>query len=67
MSYWNYRVLEYSDGSLGIHEVYYDDDGNVDNCTELPFATGDNEEELRDDLKDLSRSFELPRLKYEDF
>ena len=29
MSYWNYRVVN-KDGYLGIHEVHYDDDGQVE-------------------------------------
>ena len=24
---WNYRILRHEDGSLALHEVYYDEDG----------------------------------------
>jgi len=32
--YWNYRIMQYPDGECGIHEVYYDDDGNVESWTQ---------------------------------
>lgn len=31
---WNYRVIQYDDGSFGLHEVFYDDNGKPNACTE---------------------------------
>jgi len=34
---WNYRVVEYTDGSgFGLHEVYYDKDGTPTRMTKRP-------------------------------
>lgn len=39
MGYWNYRLVKYADGSgFGLHEVYYDDDGNPDAMTQDPIG-----------------------------
>lgn len=43
---WNYRIMSYAEGGLGVHEVYYDDVGNVTGWTEKPMITGDTREEL---------------------
>lgn len=59
MSHWNYRIFEYSDGTLGIHETYYDKDGKVNGWTLLPLFTGDSVKELLEVLemikKDIKR------------
>lgn len=34
---WNYRVLRYPDGALGVHEVFYTD-GKPTSCTEDPIG-----------------------------
>jgi len=34
MSGWNYRVVQYDNGDCGLHEVYYDDSGNVNGVTQ---------------------------------
>ena len=31
---WSYRIMKHSDGWLGLHEVFYDDDGKVNGWTE---------------------------------
>ena len=31
---WNYRLLEKKDGSIGIHEVYYDDNNQIVSWTD---------------------------------
>ena len=32
---WDYRIIRYADGAgYGLHEVYYDDDGEIDMMTE---------------------------------
>lgn len=35
---WNYRVLRRDDGSLTLHEVFYDQDGNPTGCTKDPIS-----------------------------
>lgn len=30
---WNHRLIRYEDGSLGIHEVFYGDQGDPWTCT----------------------------------
>ena len=46
---WNHRVVKrtYPNGdvSFGIHEVYYDDNGNVTGCTEDPIGVVEDTEE----------------------
>jgi len=45
---WNNRVMRYKDGSLGIHEVYYEDDGTVNGYTiEAVGCYGDDLEDLK--------------------
>lgn len=52
---WNYRVLRYPDGALGVHEVFYTD-GKPTSCTEDPIgAVGDDLEELRRELEAMLR------------
>lgn len=36
MGHWSYRVLRHPDGALGIHEVFYDDDGTPHSCSTEP-------------------------------
>lgn len=53
MGHWNYRIVKYADGSgYGLHEVYYDDNGEPKGYTENPcgFVTdceGGGEREAR--------------------
>jgi hypothetical protein len=51
---WNYRVVRTTDGeeeSFAIYEVYYDDDGRPEACTEDPaHPSGETLEELAEDL-----------------
>ncbi len=37
MGHWNYRVVR-KNGYLGIHEVYYDDSGNIHNLSIEPVS-----------------------------
>jgi hypothetical protein len=74
---WNYRVLsrtkynglrkeEYQE--LGVHEVYYDDEGNPTSCSVDPITPwGFSFVELRKDFELMRRAFEKPVLRYEDF
>lgn len=46
---WNYRIVEYADGTgFGLHEVHYDKIGVETSMTEDPAAfVGDTPEEVR--------------------
>ena len=33
---WNYRIIRYANGDLGLHEVHYDDDGKPEQRTTEP-------------------------------
>jgi hypothetical protein len=55
---WNYRVIHMADGSYGIYEVYYGDDGMLQSRSVEPIGVwGDSFEELR--MKRLNRSFTI--------
>ncbi len=45
---WNYRIVRYSDGSLGLHEVHYDGQGNPVAMTDSPatFVCEEDEDTL---------------------
>ncbi len=66
---WNYRVLSYNDGTLGVHEVYYDDanDPTVPtSCTEDAVGVvGDDLSDLRAVLEDFRSAFDAPVLDYD--
>jgi hypothetical protein len=47
---WNHRVIQHDDGTLGIYEVYYDDDGKPYMWTEDAFVIGDDADELMEEL-----------------
>jgi len=64
---WNYRVLRYKDGALGIHEVYYDGAERPHSCTENPSAVGDDLDELRDVLQRMLVALDVEILDYEAF
>lgn len=68
MTTWNYRVLRYQSGDVGIHEVYYDDDGKAVSCTVDEIgAMGADLDELRSDLEHMMRALSLPVLDYDAF
>lgn len=63
---WNYRVLRYSTGELGLHEVFYDADGNPDGCTmEAVGLVGDDLTEMHRGLDMMRRALHEPILEYE--
>ena len=72
---WNHRVLvkEYSDEDgkqfeFGIHEVYYDDDGVPNMCTEEPVAVvGESLAGLGQTLDWMRACLLQPLLAYADF
>jgi len=49
---WNYRLIRhkarssFNEDCIGVHEVHYDDDGNVRAWTEQPSIIGDTREEV---------------------
>ncbi len=71
MSTWNYRVLERKDKKTGekiyaIHEVYSNDEGQPDGCTENDVAPmGESLEELKDDIEYYLRALKMPVLVYD--
>ncbi len=71
MSTWNYRVLERADKKTGektyaIHEVYYNDEDQPDNCTENAVAPmGESLEELKGDIEYYLRALKIPVLVYD--
>lgn len=72
---WNYRIVKNQKGSktgsqelsFEIHEVYYDDKGNIESWTENPCSPyGETLEELKQDLKHMFKAFEEPVLEFTD-
>jgi uncharacterized protein with NAD-binding domain and iron-sulfur cluster len=70
---WNYRIIKHDDGDpiyYGLHEVYYDEEHNIDMWTLEAEVVGDSVEEIvsvlkmmLDDVKrhDLLTHSELPK------
>jgi len=75
MSHWNYRVMQQPERPddpddkgiwLAIHEVFYDDDGEVDGWTKDAVTVGGNsKEELLKVLENMTAAAEKPVLDYE--
>ena len=71
---WNYRVIRKTQTGYdnlgeyyGIHEVYYDDDGNPEMVTVEPVGPdGDTYEELVEDISCMIDAFGKATLDYED-
>jgi hypothetical protein len=60
MTTWNYRVIRYKNGDLGIHEVYYNDEGIPVSCTENAVGVyGDGV--YADGIEDMSKTLEHMR------
>lgn len=67
---WNYRVFRYDEDppAYGIHEVYYDDDGNVESITERAVGvTADSRNGVLLVLADMADSFRHPVLDYKTY
>jgi hypothetical protein len=69
---WNYRIIEHknTDGSswFAIHEVYYDEAGTPEHCSEEPcFAHGEDVETLITDMQYMTQALNKPVLRYSDF
>lgn len=60
---WNYRIVKSKDYAgddyFQVHEVYYDDDGKANGCTENAITPGGNSvEELKSTFEMILESFE---------
>ncbi len=69
---WNYRIIRDGEGNLGLHEVFYDDDGAPRSCTQNPISFGADAEEGKDGIitaleHALSDAREKPILDMDDF
>jgi len=65
MSLWNYRVMV-KDGSYAVHEVFYDDEGNVEAWAEDPvYPRGQSVEELAEDFDLYRLALDKPPLDYQ--
>lgn len=67
---WNYRMLRHTHGPgeewLAIHEVYYDEKGNVVTWTEDPSQPiGDTVDDLRWDLEKMLQALDHPVIEVE--
>ena len=63
---WNYRLMRYSSGGIGIHEVFYDDAGVPASWTERAVGlVGVDLEDIRSGLSLMAMSLDKPVLDYE--
>ena len=70
MTGWNHRVVRkhyMGETVLGIHEVYYDDEGVPEMVTVEPVgAVGDTLVELKEEFLSMLAALKLPILEYDD-
>jgi hypothetical protein len=60
---WDYRVME-DDGMFTIHEVYYNDKGDITSISQDPMGpSGDTLEELKGDMEYFLHALDMPVLK----
>lgn len=63
MTVWNYRILRQPNGTLAIHEVYYDNKGNPKLWTSEPVDVGgETLDDLRAELKYMQFALKRPIL-----
>jgi hypothetical protein len=63
MTHWNYRVIKRQDESFGIHEVYYDENGDPTMCTADPVTLyGDSVDEIVNDVNHILHALNKPVL-----
>lgn len=63
---WDYRVIEHN-GMFTIHEVYYNDRGDITSMSQDPMGpSGDTLEELKGDMEYFFQALGLPVLKKEE-
>ena len=58
---WNYRLVKHNDGTHGIHEVFYDDDGNPDGMSMDPIRLGSFDYEDEDPKTEMLAELEMIR------
>lgn len=65
---WNYRVIKSAEG-YSIYEVFYDDNGNPDACTQEPIVDFycETPEAIQFELDIIKKAFDKPVLNIEDF
>ena len=68
INYWGYRVVKYTNGSLFIHEAYYDHrEGLLGIANDPAAACGDTREELEENIELITQALNEPVLDYEDY
>lgn len=62
MTTWDYRVVRYENGMYGLHEVGYDEDGNIEDRTAEPVQQTEftSVECLKDDINAMLEAFDKP-------
>ncbi|MGK7929363.1 MAG: hypothetical protein AB4290_29675 [Spirulina sp.] len=64
---WTYRVFYDNQGRYSIREVFYEQDGQIIDCSKIPVAVvGSNLEELMQLIQWFKDAFELPVLSLEE-
>jgi len=63
---WNYRVIQADDGTLQIHEVYYDNAGKPWAYTAPTNPVGDDLADLTGDLRYMFKALEKPIITQEE-
>ncbi|MBI2009336.1 hypothetical protein HYS84_02900 [Candidatus Saccharibacteria bacterium] len=65
--HWNYRIIEHDKSKpayFAVHEVYYDEKGNIEGWTEDPInVVGDNKTEVTMIIQHISADTKRPILK----
>lgn len=62
---WNYRVMKYKAGGVGVHEVYYDEDGTPHLWSGEPASVhGGSVDDLRFMLEKMLEGLSKPVLDY---
>ena len=68
---WNHRLVKRTHGAqvlYGIHEVYYDEQGNPESITQDPVVVSEQSKgDVMTTLRHMERALTMPTLNYEDF
>lgn len=55
----NHRLVKHDqDNSIGIYEVFYDDDGTIDKISDKPIIVGNDLEDLKRELANIQTAFD---------
>ncbi len=67
MGHWNNRIIHHPEGHYAVHEVHYDDDGNVRSYAGDPTVLlGDSPEEVKAALAQMAKDLDkLPVLEWD--